>query len=244
MTLALANLPMLRAEPDARLRWSLSLLAALALHASLGMTLWRWHQLAPPAVAPSSVTLIDLDPAPTLPQQVMPPHPVVEPQPVEKPVEMKLETKPIVKAEPKPRRAVAHPVPVPTPAPAPAPAQAETSPAETASLPPSAAPAAAGTPPNSAVTTFRDQLAAHLARYKHYPRAAQVKGEEGVAVVHFTLDRQGHVLAARIEQSAGHQLLDDEVLALLRRAEPLPQIPETMSATQLEISVPIRFSLR
>jgi protein TonB len=239
MTLALANLPMLRGEPDPRLRWSMSLLAALALHASLGMTLWRWHQLAPVAAALPSVTLIDLEPAPAPPQPIMPPHPVAEPQPAEKPVEMKPEAKPVQKVEPQARRVVAHPVPVPTPAPESAPTQAETSPP-----PPSAAAAPAATPPNSAVASFRDQLAAHLARYKRYPRASQVKGEEGVAVVRFTLDRQGRVLAARIEQSAGHQLLDDEVLALLRRAEPLPPIPETMSATQLEISVPVRFSLR
>jgi protein TonB len=256
MTLALAGLPLFRREPREGVRWGTSLVAALALHALLGFYLWNWHQ-APPPPPPASlnVTMIDLEPAPAPPQPVAPPQPivppqavmppqaVVEPPPVEKPPEAKPEVKPLPKPKPKPepvqRHAVVRPVPVPLPSEAP-PAPAETSPP----APPAAPPPAPARAPSNAVASFRDLLAAHLARYKRYPAAAQRKGEEGVAMVHFALDHQGHVSGIRIERSSGHALLDDEVLALLRRAQPLPPLPQDIAAAQLEFDEPVQFSLR
>ena len=60
----------------------------------------------------------------------------------------------------------------------------------------------------------------------------------------FSVDRNGHVLAHRIARSSGHAALDDEVMAMIERAEPLPPFPATMTRTKLDLTVPIRFSLR
>jgi biopolymer transport protein ExbD len=60
----------------------------------------------------------------------------------------------------------------------------------------------------------------------------------------FTMDGEGHVLAAQIERSSGHAAFDDEVLAMIKRSEPLPRIPPELERDQLELVVPLQFSLR
>jgi len=61
-----------------------------------------------------------------------------------------------------------------------------------------------------------------LEKYKRYPRVAQEQRQEGVAYLRFTIDREGKVISSQINQSSGFELLDDEVLALIQRAQPAP----------------------
>ena len=51
-------------------------------------------------------------------------------------------------------------------------------------------------------------------------------------------------LAHGIARSSGYADLDNEVMAMIMRAEPLPPFPETMPQTRIDLTVPIRFSLR
>jgi periplasmic protein TonB len=83
-----------------------------------------------------------------------------------------------------------------------------------------------------------------LQRYKRYPSEAQARSEQGVVLLSFSLDRTGHVLAHRIARSSGFADLDAEVMAMIMRAEPLPALPTSVTAARLDLTVPIRFSLR
>ncbi len=83
-----------------------------------------------------------------------------------------------------------------------------------------------------------------IQRYKRYPPGAQSRNEQGVVLLSFSLDRTGHVLAHSIAKSSGYADLDNEVMAMIMRAEPLPPFPETMPQPRLDLTVPIRFSLR
>ncbi|MFZ0607514.1 MAG: TonB family protein [Xanthobacteraceae bacterium] len=91
---------------------------------------------------------------------------------------------------------------------------------------------------------WQTTLVRHLERYKRYPSDAQDRGEEGVVLLGFTVDRTGHVLAHHIVRSSGHPALDDEVMSMIERAQPLPPFPQTMTEAKLDLTVPIRFSLR
>ncbi|MGC1777229.1 MAG: TonB family protein [Xanthobacteraceae bacterium] len=91
---------------------------------------------------------------------------------------------------------------------------------------------------------WQTTLVRHLEQYKRYPSDAQDRGEEGVVLLGFTVDRTGHVLAHRIVRSSGHPALDDEVMSMIERAQPLPPFPQTMTEDELALTVPIRFSLR
>ncbi len=92
--------------------------------------------------------------------------------------------------------------------------------------------------------SWESSLVRQLQRYKRYPSEAQSRSEEGVVLLSFSLDRTGHVLARRIARSSGFADLDNEVMAMIMRAQPLPAFPASMSQPQLDLTVPIRFSLR
>jgi protein TonB len=101
----------------------------------------------------------------------------------------------------------------------------------------------AGGNPNAAPDYF-STLAAWLNKHKRYPRRARQRQQQGIVKVQFAIDDQGQVLSHRIVGSSGHRLLDQEVKELLERASPLPPMPTEIQQAQLEITVPIVFSLR
>lgn len=105
-------------------------------------------------------------------------------------------------------------------------------------------PAAPPALPSNAVPTWRGELIGRLQRAKRYPDSARSRGEQGVAMAMFTMDRTGHVLAASLVRSSGSLALDEEATALIRRAEPLPPMPAEMPGATVTLTVPISFALR
>lgn len=105
-----------------------------------------------------------------------------------------------------------------------------------------AAPAKGGAP--QVPRSWETLLMRRLQQFKRYPGAAQARGEQGVALLAFSVDRDGRVLTRKIVRSSGHADLDNEVLAMIERAQPLPAFPRSMTRNELSLTVPIRFSLR
>jgi protein TonB len=92
--------------------------------------------------------------------------------------------------------------------------------------------------------SYLSLLFSKLESNKIYPHTARIRKETGTAVLRFTIDRNGHVLAYKLDQSSGHGDLDQEVAQMLARSEPFPQMPPEMTQAQLELVVPVQFSLR
>jgi protein TonB len=92
--------------------------------------------------------------------------------------------------------------------------------------------------------SWETSLIKHLQQFKRYPSDAQARGDEGVVLLSFSVDRTGHVLAHQIVRGSGHPALDAEVMSMIERAQPLPPFPATMTDAKLDLTVPIRFSLR
>ena len=89
--------------------------------------------------------------------------------------------------------------------------------------------------PAAEMIQWQNALATHLARFKRYPNAARSRGEQGTATVAFTIDRDGRLLSSRIVQSSGSSLLDEETLAMLSRAQPMPKPPITAPDSALSL---------
>jgi protein TonB len=94
------------------------------------------------------------------------------------------------------------------------------------------------------MTSWRDQVVAQLQRAKRYPSGAESRREQGVVTLSFSLGRNGAVLSRRIARSSGHSELDQEVLAMVMRAQPFPPFPANMTQARVGLTVPVRFSLR
>lgn len=235
--------------PDAA-RWGACFALAVAFHAAGAAALFaRWTEdsnlvagtavvmvdLAPVAVSPNITT--DVAPGP-LQQEAEP-----EPQP-EKPIE-KVELPPDPQAEP---------VVAVTPPPKLEPPKEKKPKQKHASLASAptradqqvdrpAAPMPGLSSRNSdALPNWKTQLVAKLERSKRYP--SEARGDQGIAQLAFSVDRQGGVHNARIVRSSGSSVLDHETLALVQRAQPLPPPPPEVQGAQIPISVPIRYNAR
>ena len=82
------------------------------------------------------------------------------------------------------------------------------------------------------------QANAQIARELLYPPEAIARGLEGQALVLLFLDGSGNAIAARLEVSSGHPLLDD---AAVRAAKTLRALPDSAPREAL---LPVRFRLR
>ena len=231
-------------------RWGACFALAVAFHAAGAAALFaRWSEdsnlvagtavgmvdLAPVAVSPNITT--DVAPGP-LQQEAEP-----EPQP-EKPIE-KVELPPDPQAEP---------VVAVTPPPKLEPPKEKKPKQKHASLASAptradqqvdrpAAPMPGLSSRNSdALPNWKTQLVAKLERSKRYP--SEARGDQGIAQLAFSVDRQGGVHNARIVRSSGSSVLDHETLALVQRAQPLPPPPPEVQGAQIPISVPIRYNAR
>jgi protein TonB len=92
--------------------------------------------------------------------------------------------------------------------------------------------------------TWKTRLSAHLQKYKRYPHAAALRGERGIVELTFTVDREGHVTSARIHHGSGHPSLDEETVAMVHRAQPLPRPPGDVAGREFVFTLPVRFKPR
>jgi protein TonB len=161
----------------------------------------------------------------TAPAPDLAPGPVVE-QESEQTPPPKEETKP-----PEPEAEVALPVPEPPKQEPPPEEKQATAPQQARPLP-------------SSIIRWRSLLAAHIERFKRYPAEARSRGEQGITKVAFKIDHEGHLLSSRIVQSSGSTALDQETLAILTRAQPMPRPPDQISDAELSFVVPVRFNFR
>ena len=240
-------------------RWLTSLLIVVSAY---GAPLAWWLMPTSPSGAnapPPAAMVVEIAPAPVAPaaQPDMPPGPEqVDSQPTSEP-EPEPEPEPEIPPPPpevKPEVAV-NPRPEPPPPEEPEATPREEKPQSVASAPPAAAlediEAAA---PNQgvsvpafnadAIPSWQNSLMLKLNEAKRYPNRARRYRQEGIAYLHFTMNREGQVLAKSIERSAGYALLDDETLALIDRAQPLPKPPAEIQGEVLKFVVPVEFFLR
>lgn len=87
------------------------------------------------------------------------------------------------------------------------------------------------------------QVLALLQKQKRYPRLALMRSEQGVAKVHFELDRNGQLLSAQLEDSSGYHSLDEEALALVHRVSPFPAPPDAIAGDRISLEVPVAFQV-
>jgi periplasmic protein TonB len=226
-------------NPRELARWAIAAALVVGVHASALLYLLAVHE---PDVAgtTSDVVTVELAPMDSTPDAVESdlapaPEAMVEqaplpdvPKPQEEPQEQ-------VKLERPPDEAQAE-VPLPVEKP---PEKAQDAPQP---APVTAKPVKAAAP--NVEPSWLTNVVRQLQRFRRYPAAARSRKEEGTVMLSFSVDRAGHVLSRTIARSSGHPDLDDEVMALIARAEPLPPFPASMPQQQMDLTLPMRFTLR
>lgn len=248
---------------DETLRWGLSFLAVLAV--SGGVIWWVMHLPPSPVPVPEpppAAIAIDMAPepvstptpptdAPVGPKQTLsvpdttpiePPKITAPPSPAPNPpVPLpKMEKPPKIIKKHKPVPLLKKPIPdkMPPAEATTAPPSSEAPPAPTQAAP---APGASSSKASHDPVTWQGALLAQLEKFKRYPSDAMADHQEGVPTVTFSMDRKGHVLSVTLANSSGHPLLDQEAVALPRRAQPLPIPPDSVEGDPITLTVPVEF---
>ena len=89
--------------------------------------------------------------------------------------------------------------------------------------------------------SWAQAVADRVRQFSYYPPAARRDHKTGVVMVHLSVRRYGRLALVKIEKSSGHLVLDRAALGIVRRAEPLPQIPDRMHADRVDGVLPLEF---
>ena len=161
--------------------------------------------------------------------------------PIPKPIE-KIETpQPIKKVEPVQKRitpiidknatSIAQPIPKEVAPPAPAEAISKT---------PNIVPQEQVT---QHLESYSSLLANAIAKYKQYPKIAQMRGWQGTVIADLEIDSKGSVVSVKIKKSSTYEVLDNETLEMIKKASPFPTPPESLRGKNFNVLVPISFKL-
>jgi protein TonB len=177
---------------------------------------------APPPEPPKTEMVEEqLPPTPPQPEPAVAAPPKVEPKPEPEPVKPKPVQQQVKKPTKKP------PAPRTTAAP------------KADRVAPEAPSTSSGVSAAAARSSYNATLSAHLQRFKRSPSGAN--GAYGTAMLNFTTTRNGRVTGFRLVRSSGHAILDEEVLSLIQRAQPLPSFPPEMREASSNFNVPFSF---
>ena len=91
--------------------------------------------------------------------------------------------------------------------------------------------------------SYSSLLANAIAKYKQYPKIAQMRGWQGTVIADLEIDSKGSVMSVKIKKSSTYEVLDNEALEMIKKASPFPPPPENLRSKNFNVLVPISFKL-
>ncbi|MBX9710406.1 MAG: TonB family protein [Xanthobacteraceae bacterium] len=241
-------------------RWGISAAFVISIHAVLIAGYFIWHITYQPSGKPLEAISIDLAPSTAAPENQtadIAPGPTMKAAdaPAPEPERQKAIEETIARTPPQQNPAVVAPPEkklksepareTPKPVVKQPPKQSSDTPAPRTSAAPRterqapAQEARSGVSAAAALATYRQRLNAHLQRFK-----GSGAGGGGSVMAVFTVSRGGGISGVRVARSSGNATLDNEALATIRRAQPLPPIPPEIPQSSLTFPVPFSFGGR
>lgn len=202
---------------------------------------------------PQPLTIEIMQPEPpapvALPEPVVVPEPI-KPKPIKKPELIKEPVKPIKQKSPEPapvQEASSEPAEPPPPNVIAAAQKVDPAPEVKIVPPPQPEPPIMTEPSDADINDARAQygstLGRAIAKYKSYPKIAQMRGWQGECLLDLKIDGSGNVISANVKESSGHESLDNQALEMVRKASPFPAPPEALRGRSFNITVPVSFKL-
>ncbi len=91
---------------------------------------------------------------------------------------------------------------------------------------------------------YTNSIQLNIAKAKTYPSAARDGNQQGKAFVSFKLSKDGRVMNFSIENSSGHNILDQAAIQAIKDGAPYPPIPDELDKQYALLKIPISFILR
>lgn len=95
----------------------------------------------------------------------------------------------------------------------------------------------------NALATWKSAVLGQLDRHKRYPRKAKRKKQEATVYVWINMKRDGSILETRLERPSAYEVLNEEALALILRAQPLLPLPPEVAGDTISFVAPVEFFL-
>ncbi|MGY4309464.1 protein TonB [Bradyrhizobium sp. USDA 4369] len=101
--------------------------------------------------------------------------------------------------------------------------------------------------PNVGIGKDRDRLTANWGRkisayfelHKKYPAGKKSAAQLKLSVL---LNRQGHVVTVDVKESSGDPEFDQAAIAMVRRSDPLPRPPASLTDDEFPFTLPVKFN--
>lgn len=94
------------------------------------------------------------------------------------------------------------------------------------------------------IQSWQKEIVRLVAQKQVYPRSALSREIEGRAKVKLTVARDGSVEAHEIVERTGHEILDKEIGSLVKRIDPLPEPPSSVSEQDLSFILPLAWVIQ
>jgi protein TonB len=95
----------------------------------------------------------------------------------------------------------------------------------------------------SPVLAYQNAVLRQIDAAKRYPALARAQHRQGVALVQFSMDRNGRVLSASLAKTSNAKMLDSEAVEAVERASPFPAPPAELAGDPVNLMVAVEFSL-
>ncbi len=95
------------------------------------------------------------------------------------------------------------------------------------------------------MSRYEQLISLWVQKFKLYPDEARMQGMEGETVVRVRIDRRGTIRYYTLERSTGYPALDRAAIDMIRRANPVPAVPNDYpQGDLLEFLIPVNFRLK
>jgi TonB family protein len=95
------------------------------------------------------------------------------------------------------------------------------------------------------MSRYEQLISLWIEKFKKYPDEARQDGIQGETVVRIRIDRQGNIRYHILERSTGHAILDKAAIDMVKRANPVPAVPNDYPPGDLiEFLIPVNFRLQ
>lgn len=94
------------------------------------------------------------------------------------------------------------------------------------------------------IKKWQTKIVKLVARKQVYPRSAMRKELEGRAKVRVNIDRTGAIIGHEVLTPTGLEVFDREIPKLMKRINPLPTPPASLTDSQLSFVLPLSWVIR
>ena len=89
---------------------------------------------------------------------------------------------------------------------------------------------------------YEQTVSLWIKKFQFYPDEAREKGLKGKPVVRIRIDRRGNIRSNLIETSSGYEEIDRAALDMVRRANPVPAVPDDYPQGEVfDFLIPVTF---